>query len=87
MFSRPDAMAVIQVRTYDTSTGAVVPGTGLRTGSPREAVDRAIELNGSYPAPGYVTRILFAGEFVEAAFAELTQLGQQHGLDVEIGEP
>jgi hypothetical protein len=79
-------MAVINVRTYQVSTGKVVPGTALRTGAPQEAVDRAIDLNRSYPAPEHITKIHFAGEFVEEAFAELTQLAQQHGLDVETGE-
>ena len=78
-------MAVIHVLTYYAPTGTVVPGTGFRTGSPQEAVDHAIELNGSYPAPGYVTKILFGGKFVESAFAELAQLVQEHGLDLETG--
>jgi hypothetical protein len=78
-------MAVIDVRTYYAPTGTVVPGAGFRTGSPQEAVYHAIELNGSYPAPGYVTRIRFGGEFVEPAFAELAELVQEHGLDLETG--
>jgi hypothetical protein len=82
---RPDAMAVIDVRTCYAPTGTVVPGTGSRTGSPQEAVYHAIGLNGSYPAPGYVTRILFGGEFAQPAFAELAELVQEHGLDLETG--
>ena len=58
---RPDAMAIIDVRTYYAPTGTVVPGTGFRTVSPQEAVYHAIGLNGSYPAPRYVTGILFWG--------------------------
>jgi hypothetical protein len=82
---RPDAVAVIHVRTYYSPTGTVIPGTGFRTGSPPEADVHAIGLNGSYPAPGYVTRILLGGGFVEPAFAELAELVQEHGMDLETG--
>jgi hypothetical protein len=79
-------MAVIQVRTHDTNSGAQVPGTGLRTGSPQAAVDHALNMHTLYLAPGYFTKIIYSGEFVDPAFAELTQLVQQHGLDLETGD-
>jgi hypothetical protein len=79
-------MAVIQVRTHDTNSGVLVPGTGLRTGSPQAAVDHALNMNTLYLAPGYVTKIVYSGEFVDPAFAELTQLVQRHGLDLEAGD-
>ena len=78
-------MAVIYVRSVDTATGADVPGSGLRTGSPRAAVDHAIKLNASRSAAGQVTRIMYSGAFVDDAFAELAQLAQQHGLEVDNG--
>jgi hypothetical protein len=79
-------MAVIYVRAFDTASGADVPGTGLRTGSPQSAIEHANRLSGSCSTPGHVTRILYSGSFVDDAFAELMQLAQQHGLDVENGQ-
>ena len=79
-------MAEIYVRTFETATGAEVRGSGLRTGSAQLAVDRAIELNKSFPGPAHITRILFSGSFVDPAFADLTQLVQQHGLHLENAE-
>jgi hypothetical protein len=79
------AMAVIQVGTIDSETGSEVPGTRLRTGSAQAAVDHAGDLNAKHLPPRYSTRILYWGEFVDPAFAELSQLAQQRGLEVEIG--
>jgi hypothetical protein len=79
-------MAEIYVRTIDTKNGLEVRGSGLRTGSAQAAADRAIELNVSYPAPGFITKILFTGSFVDPAFADLVQLVQQHGLHLENGD-
>jgi hypothetical protein len=79
-------MAVIHVRTFDTASGAEVPATGLRTGSPEAAAEQAIRLNGSYSAPGYITKILYSGDFTDPAFAELSQLVQQHGLHLDVGD-
>jgi hypothetical protein len=75
-------MAVIYVRSVDPVSGADVPGSGLRTGSARSAVDHAMELNKSGSA---ATRILYSGSFVDEAFAELAQLAQEHGLEVDHG--
>jgi hypothetical protein len=79
-------MAVIYVRSIDQASGAEVPGSGIRTGSPRAAVDHAIALNKSDAGPGRVTRILYSGSFVDDAFTELAQLAQMHGLEVDNGE-
>jgi hypothetical protein len=79
-------MAVIRVRTFDTASGAEVPASGLRTGSPEAAADQAIRLNNSYSAPAYITKIYYSGDFTDPAFAELTQLVQQHGLHLETGD-
>lgn len=76
-------MAVIYVRSVDTASSADVPGSGLRTGSPRLAVDHAIKLNESRSAPGQVTRMTYSGSFVDDAFTELAQLAQLHGLQVD----
>jgi hypothetical protein len=78
-------MAVIQVATIDRETGAEVKGSRLRTGSVRAAVDHACELKAEYAAPRHSVRIVYLGEFVDPALAELSQLAQQHGLDVELG--
>jgi hypothetical protein len=79
-------MAVIYVRSVDTATGEDVPGSGLRTSSPQSAVDHAIKLNGSSSTAGLVTRILYSGGFVDDAFADLAQLAQFHGLQVNNGD-
>ena len=79
-------MAEIYVRTYDTATGAAVRGSVLRTSSPQLAVDRAITLNASHPGPGFITKILYSGSFVDPAFTDLLQLVQQHGLCLENAE-
>lgn len=79
-------MAIIYVRTFDTASGTDVPGTGLRTGSPRAAIEHADKLNGSRSTPGHIARILYTGSFVDDAFTELLQLAQQHGLQVESGQ-
>ena len=78
-------MAVISVRTFETESGKEVPATGLRTGSAEAAAEQAILLNTLYAAPGYITKIFYSGDFVDPAFAELTQLVQRHGLNLEIG--
>jgi hypothetical protein len=78
-------MAVIYVRTFETAGGTEVPASGLRTGSAEAAADQAIRLNQSYSPPAYVTKIFYSGDFTDPAFAELTQLVQQHGLNLEIG--
>ena len=79
-------MAVIHVRTFDTASGSEVPGTGLRTSSPQSAADHANELTRSYSEPQYITRISYAGSFVDEAFADLAQLVQRHGLHLENGD-
>ncbi|HEX3996904.1 MAG TPA: hypothetical protein VHX39_37530 [Acetobacteraceae bacterium] len=79
-------MAIIYVRTFDTVGGADVPGTGLRTGSPRTAIEHANTLNSAGSPPGHVTRILYTGSFVDDAFTELLQLAQEHGLQVDSGQ-
>jgi hypothetical protein len=79
-------MAVIYVRSFDTANGADVPGSGLRTGSPRAAVDHAIELNRSTSTAGKVTRISYTGSFVDEAYAELAQLVQMHGMELDQGD-
>jgi hypothetical protein len=79
-------MAVIHVRTYDTANGSEVPASGLRTGSPMAAVDHAIKLKSAYSEPAYIVKILFTGSFVDPAFAELSQLAQQHGLSLDAGD-
>jgi|HubBroStandDraft_6_1064221.scaffolds.fasta_scaffold5206470_1 hypothetical protein len=76
-------MAEIYVRTYETESGLEVRGSGLRTGSAQIAADRAIEMIGLYPPPNHITKIRFSGSFVDPAFADLTQLVQQHGLHLE----
>lgn len=78
-------MAVIQVGTIDRATGAEVAGSRLRTGSARAAVDHARSLNERYSPPQYTTKIRYWGEFVDPAFAELSQLAQEHELQMEIG--
>ena len=79
-------MAVIYVRSVDTASGTDVPGSGLRTGSPQAAIDHAIRLNSSGETGNRVTRILYSGAFVDDAFAELAQLAQRHGLQVDNGD-
>ena len=78
-------MAVIQVGTIDSETGTEVPGSRLRTGSPVAAVEHACQLNDKYPMPRYATKIRYLGEFVDPALAELSQLAQQQGLEIELG--
>jgi hypothetical protein len=78
-------MAVIQVGTIDSETGSEVPGSRLRTGSAQAAVDHACQLNAKHMPPRYMARILYWGEFVDPTFAELSQLAQQHGMEVGIG--
>ena len=80
-------MAVIFVRTVDSSNGVEVRGSALRTGSAEAAVDQAVKLKSMYSEPAYTTRILYSGDFVDPAFAELSQLVQQHGLQIEISDP
>jgi hypothetical protein len=84
-FSAGLPMAVIQVATIDSETGAEVPRSRLRTGSAQAAVDHACQLNATHLPPRYAARILYWGEFVDPAFAELSQLAQQRGIEVEIG--
>ena len=79
-------MAVINVRTFDTADGSEVPASGLRTGSPQAAVEHAIFVRSAYLEPAYITKILFVGSFVDPAFAELSQLVQQHGLSLDAGD-
>jgi hypothetical protein len=78
-------MAVIHVYAIDTDTGADVRGSRLRTGSAPAAIEHAQRLNSQYSAPRHSTRILYSGDFVDPAFAELTQLAQEQGLDFEVG--
>jgi hypothetical protein len=78
-------MADIQVGTIDRETGGEVPGSRLRTGSPSSAVDHARKLNAKYLMPSYTTKIRYFGEFVDPALAELSQLAQQYGLEIELG--
>jgi hypothetical protein len=78
-------MAVIQVHSIEDETGAEVRGSRFRAGSAQAAVDHALQLNTQYPAPRFATKILYSGDFVDPAFAELTQLAQQRGLDFEVG--
>jgi hypothetical protein len=78
-------MADIQVRAIDSETGAEVPGSRLRTGSPSSAVDHARQLNAKYPMPKYTTKIRYLGEFVDPALAELSQIAQRYGLEIELG--
>jgi hypothetical protein len=80
-----DAMAVIQVGTTDNETGTEVTGSRLRTGSAQAAIDHACRLNTRYLPPRYTARLFYWGEFVDPTFAELSQLAQQHELEVEIG--
>jgi hypothetical protein len=77
-------MAVIHVYSIDTSTDTEVRGSRLRAGVAQVALDHALQLYARYPPPGYTLRIFYAGDFVDPAFAELTQLAQTHGLDFEI---
>ena len=60
-------------------------GSRFRAGSAQAAVDHALQLNTQYPAPRFAVKILYSGDFVDPAFAELTQLAQQRGLDFEVG--
>ena len=77
-------MASIYVRTFDDG-GSEVTGSGLRTGSAAEAVAHALKLKSRYPEPTYTTKILYSGSFVDPAFADLTQLAQQHDLTLDPG--
>ncbi len=78
-------MALIQVGALDRETGAEVTGSRLRTRTPGAAVDHACQLRAQYVPPRYTVRIVYMGEFVDPALAELSQLAQQQGLDVELG--
>ena len=78
-------MAVIHVGTIDSETGAEVPGSRLRSGSPVAEVEYASQLNAKYPSPRYTTTVRYLGEFIDPALAELSQLAQQHGLEIELG--
>jgi hypothetical protein len=78
-------MAVIHVQSIETQTGIAVRGSQLRTGSVQAAIDHAIQLSTRYLAPRHAIKILYAGDFVDPAFAELTQLAQHHGLDFDVG--
>jgi hypothetical protein len=78
-------MAVIHVHSIDAETGAEVRGSRLRAGSAQAAVDHALQLNVQYSAPQHATKIHYSGDFVDPAFADLTQLAQQHGLEFEVG--
>ena len=77
-------MAVIQVDSVEADTGAQVRGTRLRAGSAHVAVDHALQLNTQYRSPRYILRIFYSGDFVDPAFAELTELAQRHGLDFQV---
>jgi hypothetical protein len=78
-------MALIQVGALDCETWTEVTGSRLRTGTPRAAVDHACQLKVKHSSPRYAIRIVYMGEFVDPALAELSQLAQQHGLEVELG--
>jgi hypothetical protein len=78
-------MALIQVGALDCETGVEVTGSRLRTGTPQAAVDHACQLKNQHLPPRYAIRIIYMGEFVDPALAELSQLAQQHGLEVELG--
>ena len=78
-------MAVIQVDSIETETGEEVRGSRFHAGSAQAAVDHALQLNTRYPTLRFVIKIHYSGDFVDPAFAELTQLAQQHGLDFEVG--
>jgi len=78
-------MALIQVGMFDSETGSEVTGSRLHTGSAQAAVDHACQLAAKYLPPCFTPRILYLGEFVDPAFAELSQLAQQHGMEVDIG--
>lgn len=80
-------MAEIHVRTYYATTGAEVRESGLRTSSPRLAVNRTIELNNTFFGPDYITKISYSGSFVDPAFADLMRLVQHYGLCLENTEP
>jgi hypothetical protein len=77
-------MAVINVYSIETETGAEVRGTRLRAGLAQAALGHALQLNTQYAPPRYALRIFYSGDFVDPAFAELTQLAQTHGLDFEV---
>jgi hypothetical protein len=79
-------MAVIYIRTIDAATGLEVPASGLRTGSPAAAAEHAIRLTGLLSEPEYITKVIFTGSFTDPAFAELTQLVQEHGLHLDAGD-
>jgi len=79
------AMAVIHVYSVETATGSELRGSGLRTGSASAAVDHALRSNIQYPPPLHATKIFYAGDFVDPAFAELTELAQRHRLEFDIG--
>jgi hypothetical protein len=76
--------AVIQVQSIEADLGAEVRGSRLRTGSAQAAISHALQLKAQYSSPKYATQILYSGDFVDPAFAELTQLAQQHGLDFDL---
>jgi hypothetical protein len=79
-------MAVILVQSIEGDLGAEVRGSRLRTGSAQAAVNHALQLNARYSSPKYTTQILYSGDFVDPAFAELTQLAQQLGLEFDLSE-
>jgi hypothetical protein len=78
-------MALILVGTIDTETGSEVGSSRLRTSSPMAAVEHACQLNVDYPPSRYAAKIRYLGEFIDPALAELSQLAQQHGLEIELG--
>jgi hypothetical protein len=79
-------MAVMYLRTFETASGTEVSGSRLRTGSAEAAADEAIRVNRSYSPPEYITRVYYSGDFTDPAFAEITQLVQQHGLLLEMDD-
>jgi hypothetical protein len=78
-------MAVIHVQSIETQTGIPVRGSQLRTGSAQAAIDHAVQLSARYSPPLHAIKILYAGDFVDPSFAELTQLAQHHGLEFDVG--
>ena len=78
-------MAVNDVRAFAITNSVEVAGSGLRTGLAQAAVDHALQLRAKYAEPAFATKILFTGSFVDPAFAELSQLTQQHCLNFDSG--
>jgi hypothetical protein len=79
-------MAVMYLRTFEAASGAEVPASRLRTGSAEAAAEEAIRVNQSYPSPEYITKVFYSGDFTDPAFAEITQLVQQHALLLEMDD-